>query len=69
MTVPVRCVQQDASGNQFVWLAKGGKACRQPVETGQAQNDRITILSGLTEDEKVIVEGYQKVSEGSEIIL
>ena len=68
VTVPVRSVQQDAGGNQFVWLAKGGKACRQPVETGQVQGDRITVLSGLTEGDKVIVEGYQKVSEGSEII-
>ena len=67
MTVPVRSVQQSADGHQFVWLAKGGKACRQTVQVGQAQGDRIAILSGLTEGEKVIVEGYQKVSEGSEI--
>ena len=69
VTVPVRCVQQDAGDHQFVWLAKGGKACRQPVETGQVQDDRIIILSGLTEGDNVIIEGYQKVSEGSEVIL
>lgn len=67
ITVPVRSVQQGADGRQFVWLAKDGKACRQPVETGQAQGDRIIILSGLAEGNKVITEGYQKVSEGSEI--
>lgn len=65
VTVPVRSVQQDANGRQFVWLAKGGKASRQFVEVGEAQGDRITILSGLAEGDKVIVEGYQKVSEGS----
>ena len=67
MTVPVRSVQQGADGRQFVWLAKDGKACRRSVQVSQAQGDRITILSGLSEGEKVIVEGYQKVSEGSEI--
>ena len=69
VTVPVRSVQQGADGHQFVWLAKGGKACRQAVQAGQAQGDRIAILSGLSEGDKVIVEGYQKVSEGSEVIL
>lgn len=67
MTVPVRSVQQSADGHQFVWLAKDGKASRQTVEVGELQGDRICILSGLAEGDKVIVEGYQKVSEGSEI--
>lgn len=69
VTVPVRSVQQSADGHQFVWLAKNGKACRQTIEVGEAQGDRIAILSGLAEGDKVIVEGYQKVSEGSEVIL
>ncbi len=68
VTVPVRCVQQGADGHQFVWLVKGDKAHRQSVEIGQTQGDRIVILSGLTEGDKIIVEGYQKVSEGSQVI-
>lgn len=68
VTVPVRCVQQGADGHQFVWLVKGNKAHRQSVEIGQTQGDRIVILSGLTEGDKIIVEGYQKVSEGSQVI-
>lgn len=67
MTVPVRSVQQSADGHKFVWLAKNGKATRQSVETGQVQGDRISIASGLAEGDKVIVEGFQKVSEGSEV--
>ena len=69
MTLPVRSIQQSADGRRFVWLAKGEKATRQPVETGEAEGDRIVVLSGLKEGDKVIVEGYQKVSEGSKIIL
>lgn len=67
ITVPVRSVQQSADDHQFVWLAKDGKACRQTVEVGEVQGDRICILSGLAQGDKVIVEGYQKVSEGSDI--
>ncbi len=67
VTVPVRAVQLSADQRCFVWLNKNGKASRQIVETGQTQGDRIVIASGLNEGDKVIVEGYQKVSEGSEI--
>ncbi len=67
VTVPVRSVQQGADGHQFVWLDKNGKACRQAVQVGEAQGDRIGITAGLAEGDRVIVEGYQKVSEGSEI--
>lgn len=65
ITVPLRSVQQGADGHQFVWVIKDNKAYRQPVEVGQALGDRIIILSGLNEGDKIIVEGYQKVSEGS----
>lgn len=67
LTIPVRSVQQSADGRQFVWLAISGKAHRQPVEIGQTCGDRIVVLSGLAEGDKVIVEGYQKVSEDSMI--
>ena len=67
ITIPVRSVQQSADGHQFVWVVKESKAHRQPVEVGQAQGDRIIILSGLTEGNRIIVEGYQKVSEGSTV--
>ena len=67
LTVPVRSIQQSSDGQHFVWLEKNGKASRQPVGIGQVQGDRIVVESGLREGDKVIVEGYQKVSEGSEI--
>lgn len=68
VSVPVRSVQQSADDRCFVWLKKDGKAYRQLVETGQTQGDRIVITSGLNEGDEVIVEGYQKVSEGSAVI-
>ena len=67
LTLPLRTVQQNTDGSNFVWLLKDGKARRQVVVTGQTQGDRIVIESGLKEGDKVIVEGYQKVSEGSEV--
>ena len=67
ISVPLRSLQQSADGRQFVWLVKDGKATRRTVEAGDLQDDRITILSGLDEGDNVITEGYQKVSEGSQV--
>ena len=68
LTLPLRAIQQNTDGQHFVWIRKDGKAHRQFVQAGQLQGDRIVIPSGLSEGDEVIVEGYQKVSEGSEVI-
>lgn len=67
-TVPVTSVRKDAHGRLFVWLNKGGKACRTFVATGKAIGDRIVVSNGLKSGDVVITEGYQKLSEGMEVI-
>ena len=66
-SVPITSVQKNAKGQQFVWTVKGGKSHRSIVETGRASGNRIAILKGLAEGEEVVIEGYQKLSEGTEI--
>jgi len=69
ITLPVRCVQQSASGEHFVWVVDSeNKAHRQTVTLGQVQGNRIVICSGLQQGTRVITAGYQKVSEGQEIL-
>lgn len=68
ITVPIRSVQQSGA-QQFVWVAKDGKAHRQNVTLGETYGNRIVILSGLEGGETVITEGYQKVGEGSAVAL
>ena len=67
MTLPVTAVQQSSDKVLFVWVAKDGKAHRQPVTIGQTVGNRVVIESGLSEGEEVIVEGYQKVGEGTPV--
>ena len=67
MYLPIRAVQQSADGNLFVWTMADGKAHRSNVSVGETIGDRIQILSGLSEGDRVIVEGYQKVSEGTRV--
>lgn len=69
-SLPVRCVQQSADGRKFVWVVDGsGKVQRQFITLGETQGNRIEILSGLNEGMKVVVAGYQKVSEGEEVVI
>lgn len=67
ITVPVRAVQQSSDGRLFVWTVRGGKAHRANVRTGATRGNRIEIADGLAKGDKVIVLGYQKVSEGSPV--
>lgn len=67
VTVPLRCVQQSSDGRLFVWIVSKGRAHRANVTTAQTRGNRIEITSGLAKGDKVIVLGYQKVSEDSPV--
>ncbi len=67
VSVPIRSVQQSANGRHFVWTVKNGKSHRTYITTGQTMGNRIAVTSGLNTGDMVIVAGYQKVSEGSEV--
>lgn len=69
ITLPVRAVQQEAGGSHFVWTVADGKAHRTTVTLGATTADRIVIATGLKGGERVITKGYQKVGEGSAVVL
>ena len=68
ITVPITSVRKNANGEYFVWTNKGGKAHRTTVTIGNATGNRIVVLTGLQQGDVVITEGYQKLSEGMEVI-
>lgn len=68
ITVPITSVRKNATGEYFVWTNKGGKAHRTTVTTGDAIGNRVVVLTGLQQGDVVITEGYQKLSEGMEVI-
>lgn len=56
ITVPAESVLQDKAG-AYVLAAQDSIAKRIPIQTGEAQNGRIEVLTGLTGNEPVIVTG------------
>ena len=67
--IPARIVQLDERNRSFVWLDKDGKAVRRIITCGEYTAKGVTVLSGLEMGDKVIIEGQQKVCEGTEVCL
>jgi RND family efflux transporter MFP subunit len=67
--LPIQTVKLSHTGEHFVWLAKDSTAHKQDVTTGPLHKNGIVILDGLRLNDLVIVKGYQKVSEGSKIMI
>lgn len=69
MTLPVAAVQKKADGSMFVWTIDGKNvAHRTSVNIGKTEGNRIVITDGLATGQRVVTEGYQKLSEGTKVI-
>ena len=67
--VPVTAVQRRADGQLFVWtVSADSTAHRTAVTIGQTTGNRIAVSSGLEQGQRIVTEGYQKLSEGTEVI-
>ena len=68
-TLPVTCIQKRADGTLFAWVvADDSTAHRQTLTIDQMTGNRIAITSGISRGQRVITEGYQKLSEGNKVI-
>ena len=67
ITVPERAMIE-LQGKTFVWVVgEDGKASQRPVQAGDQVGNVFIILGGLQAGEKIIVEGVQKVREGTPV--
>ena len=65
--IPVAAIQQGPQGN-FVFVVKEDNTVTvRPVTLGAAQGDNVAIKDGLSEGEIVVVEGADKLKEGSKV--
>ena len=60
-------LQVDQAGPYVLTVSRENKVEQRRVQTGQALEGRVVIASGLSEGERVIVEGLQKVRPGQEV--
>lgn len=66
--IPASVVQLDEQNRSFVWTEQGGTASKRVIDCGGFTARGVRVLSGLESGERIIVEGQQKVCEGTRII-
>jgi RND family efflux transporter MFP subunit len=67
--LPNRAVMLSSEGEHYVWVVSAEKASKRIVQTDGLSEEGIVIAGGIDPGDKVIVEGYQKVSEGTKITI
>lgn len=65
--IPERALVE-LQGKNFVWvISSEGTASQRPVTVGEQTDSKYVILDGLEPGESIVVEGLQKVHEGSAV--
>ena len=72
--VPQNIISENAEGEQYLFVVRDineskGTAEQVIIETGKTQGDKIEILKGLKDGDKVIQEGARSVKEGQTVKL
>lgn len=65
--VPVNCVNNLPEGSYLFVYQEDGTVEQRTVELGEIYGDRIQVLSGLTDGEKVVVEGQYQLTDGQTV--
>lgn len=69
ITLPVSCVQKRTDASLFVWkIDENNAARRTEVKIGAPAGNRVIIAGGLSEGDRIVTEGWQKLSEGTIVI-
>ena len=72
IVVPTNVIQEDGEGNKFVYTAinaseKTGTAKKVVVKLGQSSNNVTEILSGLSNNDVIVTEGMNTISDGMKL--
>lgn len=68
IAVPQQAIQRTNDGKPEVWIVKAdNKVMLQPVEVGPVVDGSWVIQQGLEPGQKVVVEGFQKITAGMEV--
>jgi RND family efflux transporter MFP subunit len=72
IVVPTNVVQEDGEGNKFIYSVEGsngktGTAKKVVVEVGKSSDNVTEIISGLNENDVIVTEGVNNISEGMKL--
>lgn len=68
MVVPRKAISIEKGGAFIFVIRPDNIAEKRFVETGAEQDNKIVVTRGLSPDEKIVTEGYQKLTHGQKVI-
>lgn len=67
LVVPAAAIL-DLDGESVVYVVENGVAVRRPVRTGIESNGTIEVLSGIAEQELIVITGHAGLRDGSSVL-
>lgn len=67
ISIPLKYIQKDLKGSNYVLVASGKKAAKASVVVGKQYNGVAEVVSGLSETDLLITSGYDGLNEGDAI--
>ena len=66
--IPQRATTRNANGELLVWVvAQNNQVKSQIIKVSHTIQDQWVVLSGLNDNNQIVVEGYQRLSSGAEV--
>jgi RND family efflux transporter MFP subunit len=69
ITIPTKSIVSKEGNNAEIFIVKSGVVYKKSVKLGREIEDRVEILSGLSEGENVIIEGNRELYGGEKVII
>lgn len=67
LTVPLQCVRKDEKGSFVFTVSDDFTSVKKYVQTGLESNNKIEIVSGLNDSEKVVAVGQELIKENTKV--
>ena len=67
ITVPLQCVKKDEKGSFVYSVSEDNTAIIKYVQTGLESNNKIEIVSGINDNDKVVSVGQELIKENSKV--
>ncbi len=65
--VPIRAIRQEGQLHKVIVVDSGNLARMRLIQLGKSYGDRVEVLAGVREGERILTEGTDRVQEGNQI--
>ncbi|MFA7287732.1 MAG: efflux RND transporter periplasmic adaptor subunit [Melioribacteraceae bacterium] len=67
VVIPVQAIMVDELHREYVYLADNNKVIKKYIETGELLKNGVLVIGGLSQGERIVISGQQKLVDNSTI--